>query len=275
MNTYVLLGFVGLFVVIAILIERLLTYRQAISNLHRKKKYDDTLAKQVHQSIFLPPPKETRFLDIGNKVVFTKELGGDYYYLANIEDTLFYCMADISGKSIVSSLFSTLLHQTVTDCLEEYDSLETILQTVNSRMYQVLPEDMFVTMFVCSIDENELSYINAGHEPPLLFSKQEKKVKFLNSSQSMPLGLHPFLEPEPRSESFDSSCIFLAVTDGVTESDLFIDNPFNKLEVLLRQSAEESAQEIVDKIYRMAAAENQNFPLDDLIITCIKRKLKL
>ena len=258
-----------------VFIDKYRSRAQSIADIEQKKEYDNALAKEVHQSVFVPAPKDNRYLTIGNKMIFTPGLGGDYYYMADMGDKVFYTIADISGKSIASALFSVILHENTINSLQSSDTLADIIQSLNSKIYMSLPEDMFVTMFCCFIDDESITYVNAAHEPPLLYSKKRKATFLLQNEDSLPIGLSPFLELKEKRLEFDSNDIFLAVSDGVTESDLFIDKPYDKLSTSLRQTADGSAQLIAEDIYERAAMANPNFPLCDIIITCVKRKRKI
>ena len=267
-------SYFALLVAAVMFIDKYRSRASQLAEIVRKKDYDKVLAKEVHQSVFVPTPAENRFLSIGNKMIFTKELAGDYFYLSDLGEKVFYVIADISGKSVASALFTVILHENIITSLETSESLSEIIQNINSKIYLSLPEDMYITMFCCLIEPDSIKYVNAAHEPPLVFSQEQKKTYLLQNSDSLPVGISPFLELEENQLEFDSNDIFLAVSDGVTESDLFRENPYEKLTTLLHQTSDASAQRIADDIYYKAATDNPDFPLDDTIITCIKRKRK-
>ncbi len=255
----------------AIFVDYLMKQLTSVKELEQKRHYDLSLAREVHQSVFAPVPKENAFLTIGNRVAFSKELGGDYYYLADMGDRLFYCIADISGKSIAAALFSALLHDAVINSLEDQVALVDIIGAVNGRLYTALPEDVFITMFCAFIEPERIKYINAGHEPPLLYSAKQKQVGFLLGGASLPLGIHPFPELTLQEQYFASGDILLAVTDGVTDSDYYRKNPFRMLQADLENNTERTPKDIVDEIFAKSSGPAE-YPTDDIIITCMKRK---
>ena len=131
---------------------------------------------------------------------------------------------------------------------------------------------MFVTMFCALISADELSYVNAGHPPPLLYLRREESAKLLQSSLALPIGIKPDLRIESATEPLRPSEILLATTDGITESPAFRDRPYEKLKEVLSQSADADVQELANVIFSMAVPDNMKNPLDDIIVICVKRQ---
>ena len=166
-----------IYILTAALIDRLVRQLRTITSLQAQRSTDLEIARGVHESVFAPVPDSFGNLSIGSRVVFARELGGDYYFIKGLGNDLFFCVADISGKSTAAALFAPLLNQSVTDALEHTSDLEVLVRRVNSQVISSLPEDMFITLFCASISDVGLSYVNAGHPPPLLYSKKEGRIK--------------------------------------------------------------------------------------------------
>jgi serine phosphatase RsbU (regulator of sigma subunit) len=262
-----------IYILSAALIAKLSTQLATISRLEKQRRSDLEIAQVVHRSVLDPIPDGYGRLSVGSKVVFARELGGDYCHIAGHDEKLFLCLADISGKSIAAALFTALLNQSITEALDRTTDLTSLVERVNSRSAATLPDDMFITMFCASISDNELTYVNAGHPPPLLYLKEKESFKELRSSQALPIGIVPEQRIESTTEPLRPREILLATTDGITESPAFRDEPQAKLADLLRQYADEEAQDITDHIFTKAVPNNQNSPIDDIIVVCIKKQL--
>lgn len=260
------------FILSAILVDRLLGQLKRVTALEQRRSYDLSIAKGVLESVFTPFPAEYKDLSLGVKIAFSRELGGDYYHFADIDGKLFFCIGDIAGKSVSAALFSALLHRDITNALEDLDTLTAIVRQVNARMHESLPENIFVTLFCARINSGTITFINAGHEPPLLYSKQDKSVRLLETLGTLPLGIAPDLEVKQISIPFTPGDILLAVTDGITESAGFRDNPSEKLESLLRENANANPQDITETIFKNAMPNNTGPPSDDIIVACVKRE---
>jgi len=260
-----------IFVLGAIVIDRFFTQLRTITDLESRRSYDLNVAKDVHASLFIPFPKEFRNIKIGMKIAFAREIGGDYYHIRAIDNSLFLSIADISGKSISAALFSALLHKSISDALDRTSDLAKIIEHVNSYVRPILPDNMFITLFCCIVGNEAIDFVNAGHEPPLLYSKLSNKVELLKSSVTLPIGIEETLVIELESRPFNSGDILLAVTDGITESKAFIKEPFETLEAIFLENVASDPQDIADNIFYKALPSGSTGPLDDIIIVCIKR----
>jgi len=260
-----------IYILTAALIARLVRQLRTITALQAERSNDLDIARGVHESVFSPVPERYETLSIGSKVAFARELGGDYYYFKGLDKRLFFCIADISGKSTAAALFAALLNQSVTEALEHTTDLTALVKRVNSHISSSLPEDMFVTMFCTLISEEELSYVNAGHPPPVLYSKQKESTKMLLSSHAIPIGIGPDLIIESTTEPFRRGDIFLATTDGITESQAFSENPYEKLQTLLDRNADANVRTITETIFNKAVPDHMKNPRDDIVVVCIKR----
>ncbi len=261
-----------IYILTAALIARLVKQLDIITGLEEQRSRDLDLAKEVQGSVFTKPPDSFGELSIAGKVAFARELGGDYYFITSLKDRLFFCIADISGKSIAAALFAALLNQSVTEALEHTSDATTLVERVNSRINSAFPEDMFITMFCAFIYEDRIDYVNAGHPPPLLFLRGEGSPKLLQSSHVLPVGVAPELRIESTTEPLRPGEILLATTDGITESSTFMDRPVERLAKLLERNADAEAREIAGRVFSEAVPDDSKSPLDDIVVVCIKRR---
>ncbi|MCL4473269.1 MAG: serine/threonine-protein phosphatase [Actinobacteria bacterium] len=263
-----------IYILTAALIAGLIRQLRTITSLEEQRNTDLELAKAVHESVFAPVPDVYGTLSIGSRVAFARELGGDYYFLKGLDGKLFLCIADISGKSTAAALFAALLNQSVIEALQRTADLSVLVEKVNFSISPSLPEDMFVTMFCAFISDEDLSYVNAGHPPPLLYSKGEGSTKMLLSGDVLPLGVGPDLVIEAVTESFRPGDILLATTDGITESDAFKERSYEKLQALLNRNADADVSELTEAVFSQAVPAGTKNPHDDIIVVCIKRQPK-
>lgn len=261
-----------IYILTAALIARLVKQLATITRLEEQRSNDLEIAQKVHRSVFAPIPGSYGKLSIGSKVAFARELGGDFCFITGLKEKLFFCLADISGKSIAAALFAALLNQSVTEALERKSDLTALVERVNSRISTALPDDMFISMFCTLIYEDKLAYVNAGHPPPQLYSKREGSMKMLQSSPTLPIGIMPELKIEATIEPLRPGEVLLATTDGITESPAFRDRPYEKLNKVLSQSADAEAQDLANLIFAKAVPDDTKNPLDDIIVVCIKRQ---
>ena len=80
---------------------------------------------------------------------------------------------------------------------------------------------MFVTMFVGVLELNtgRFTYVNGGHNPPLVYRTAEDRFTYLNSSaRNYALGLMDGIDFEQESIKLEAGDALLLYTDGVTEA---------------------------------------------------------
>lgn len=100
-----------------------------------------------------------------------KHIGGDYYDVINISsDELVFCIADISGKGVAAALVMANL-QAYLNAIENFNLEDpAFIRRLNGKVFSVTDGDKFITLFIAkyNIISRELTYINAGHNPPIL-----------------------------------------------------------------------------------------------------------
>lgn len=167
--------------------------------------------------------------DLAAAMYTAKEMGGDFYDAYLLDDRhLALTMADVSGKGIGAALFmmvaKTMLKNTMLSAAADYakgrePDFGILMGEANRHLCEGNEKEMFVTVFFAVLDfyAGTLSYVSAGHNPPLLggrgkweYLRQKKKGVMLGilegvSYQQQKLQLQP------------GDSIFL-YTDGVTEA---------------------------------------------------------
>ena len=145
-----------------------------------------SLAKNIQAHmlpIIFPPFPDKEEFDIYAMMDPAKEVGGDFYDFFMLGDNkIATVIADVSGKGVPAALFmaisKTLIKNEANMGLEPAE----IFTKVNHMLCEGNDNDMFVTAWLGILDtENgKLTYVNAGHNPPLIKSGNDKYV-FLKS----------------------------------------------------------------------------------------------
>jgi len=95
-------------------------------------------------------------------------------------------------------------------------SASDLLDLLNKEICETAARGMFVTMLVGVYDSNkkEILLSNAGHEPPLIFSKDGKFSNYTEAGP--PLGIMPKIKYKETTIKFSESSMYV-FTDGITE----------------------------------------------------------
>ena len=199
-----------------------------------------------------------------------KEVGGDLYGYALIDDMLYFCVGDVSGKGVPAALFMaevTRMFRTLVDG-------KLMPSVIATRLNHALSEDnergMFVTMFIGLIDlkSGHMDYCNAGHNPPLLDGE------FMQMETNAPIGLWPELNyVGEKIDNMRGKTLFV-YTDGINEAENIHQEQFgdDRLQALLKMDLGNAQQtsEAIHKAVEEFVGEAE--PSDDLTKMCIKMK---
>ena len=207
------------------------------------------IQKYMLPSIFPPFPEHDEF-DIYAQMTPAKEVGGDFYDMFLIDDShLALVIADVSGKGIPASLFmmiSKILIKNVTTVEKEIDK---VLNRVNNMLCDGNETGIFVTAWlgILNLENGKLEFLNAGHNPPLVYRKKNNIFENLKTKPNMVLAAMEnmkyqkheiYLEPEDK--------IFL-YTDGVVEATNTENKVYGeeRLERFLNANADLSAKDTI------------------------------
>lgn len=182
-----------------------------------------SVAAQIQSDMLpciFPAFPECPAFDIYASMHAAREVGGDFYDFFLVgERHLAVIIADVSGKGVPAALFMVIAKT----LLKNYAQLglppDRIFETANKQLCENNDAGMFVTAFLGLLDlgSGTFSYVNAGHNPPLL-SRRGQPFQWLDMPPGFVLaGLEgtPFIQKETVLEPGDRLFLY---TDGVTEA---------------------------------------------------------
>lgn len=111
------------------------------------------------------------------------EVGGDYYDFIKLNESEYgFCMADVSGKGISAALLMSNFQANVRALFSANLTLPTTINKLNDRVMENANGEKFITLFIGRYNSltRELEYINAGHNPSLLYFSDTKITKMLS-----------------------------------------------------------------------------------------------
>ncbi|HEX3006116.1 MAG TPA: PP2C family protein-serine/threonine phosphatase, partial [Bacteroidales bacterium] len=112
------------------------------------------------------------------------DVGGDYYDVIKLdENELGFCIADVSGKGISAALLMSNFQATFRALLTKDVPLKFLLERLNERVIFNAKGEKFITFFIgrYNCKTREFEYVNAGHNPPLIFYRNTHRLDFLRS----------------------------------------------------------------------------------------------
>ena len=101
------------------------------------------------------------------------------------------------------------------------DDLATLIHNVNRLVYGATAANHYATFFYAQYNPSSrrLSYVNAGHNPPLLLRHRgsERKVERLADGGTV-IGLFPTFPYRQSDLALEPGDLLVAFTDGITET---------------------------------------------------------
>jgi len=149
-----------------------------------------------------------------------KEVGGDFYDFFYLdENKICFVVADVSGKGVPASLFMAVTISYIRAYASKELTPSQIIQKVNDAICKNNETGMFVTVFlgILDIKNSTLSYINAGHPKPYLFSSI-KKPQALPCANDPIIGAMEGMEFQDFQISLEANDELFIFTDGVNEA---------------------------------------------------------
>jgi sigma-B regulation protein RsbU (phosphoserine phosphatase) len=148
------------------------------------------------------------------------EVGGDYYDVLELShDKVGFCIADVSGKGISAALLMSNFQANLRALFTAEVPLKKLVELLNERVMESAKGEKFITLFIARYNKKskKLSFINAGHNPPLMFDIKMKSIKSLKSG-CVGMGMLdklPFIHEE--SMLIDKPIKLFCYTDGLVE----------------------------------------------------------
>ena len=219
-------------------------------------------------------PDRTDF-DIYGSMTPAKEVGGDFYNFALIDDDhLAMWIGDVSDKGVPAALFMMSANIVIDNRTSMGGTPAKIMEFVNDNICEHNSTELFITVWlgILEISTGRLTCCNAGHEDPAVYRKGGT-FELVKHKHNLVLGAMPdiaYTDHEIRLGKGDKLFIY---TDGVTEAT----NPDYKLFGIdrtleaLNRYREGSPQEIlegVDVSIKEFVGDGKQF--DDLTMLCIE-----
>lgn len=179
------------------------------------------IAKGIQMSMIpkiFPSYPERGDIDIFASIVPAKEVGGDLFDFFIMDEKLYFCIGDVSGKGVPASLVMAVTRSLFRTLAAHEKSPGRIVTAMNESMSDMNESTMFVTFFcgVLDMKTGHLRYCNAGHNAPVLLNTAKTPLPVVSN---VPLGIvagTAFQEQETDLKYDDTLFLY---TDGVTEAE--------------------------------------------------------
>ncbi len=203
-------------------------------------------------------------------------VGGDYYdFIQEDETNIGAVIADVSGKGMPAALFMACTRSIIRASMGGFVSPADGLDHANRLICADSVGGTFVTFFYArvNIEIGDVTYVNAGHNPPLLYCPEKAQITRLMRT-GIPLGVTNDIPYEQKTVHLEPGDLLLLYTDGVTDATDAQMQSFGmeRLERVVFDHGHEPLPDIVSGLEReIDAFAGTAEQFDDIAIVGIKR----
>jgi sigma-B regulation protein RsbU (phosphoserine phosphatase) len=236
-------------------------------------------AAEIQQSLLVEEPPPFPGYDFAARSLAAEEVGGDFYdFYAFNGDMLGVSIGDASGHGLPAAL---LVRDVVTGMrmgIEKELKIAHVFEKLNRVIHRSRLSSRFVSVFYGELErDGNLVYVNAGHQPPILFFR--KPVPGLPGELELSVGgtvIGPL--PEARFRRGFARVrpgeVMVMLTDGILERRDKAGEFFglDRVRAIVRAMEGQTAAAILDRLFEAALAWGEGRPWeDDATIVVVKR----
>lgn len=233
------------------------------------------MAREVQIALSPSAIKAMEHFEVAASSVPSRYVGGDFYDLIPMKDGRFvFALGDVSGKGVAAALLAAMAQGALQVQFASNHSLTEVITSVNRVLAQRSESNRFITLFCAVLDrDGQLTYINAGHNLPILTRTTGETEKL--TTRSVLLGAFDFVEYKSRQTMLNPGDVVVMYTDGVTEA-VNSDNEMfgeDRLEELIQRNVTLSAEQIKQSILDEVISFTRGLPQgDDITLIVLKMK---
>lgn len=236
---------------------------------------DVRLAERIQASLLPDSSPSVSGYDLAGISFPARQVGGDYFDFIELADHRWaIALGDVSGKGLPASLLMANLQATLRGQAFQDTSCHDCVAWCNRLLFRSTPTDKFATLFYSVLDARShvLTYCNAGHEQPFLFSANGQLKRL--TTGGLAVGIMDEFDYQDDIIHFQPGDILVVFSDGVTDIVNEADEPFGekRLEEFLGQVKDLTAADMIAAVRKdLAEHAGKMPPFDDVTLMVVKR----
>lgn len=205
--------------VIVVALENKKLFRERMESERFKREME--LAQEVQNMLIPLRFHKDSAVEIGAKYFPHQNIGGDYFDFIRINEHEFmWCIADVSGKGISAALLMANFQASLRAWAVVEDDLTNIIDRLNQIMLRNTKGERFITLFLAKYNARtrKLNFINAGHNPSILFKDGEAIPLKLGTTMIGAFDELPFVNQG--EVDIEPGTLIFNYTDGLMDYDV-------------------------------------------------------
>ena len=246
-----------------------------------KQTRDIEIARTVQQRLFPQEYPPIPGLDYAGACRAALGVGGDYYDFILLSPTqLGIAIGDVSGKGVPAALLMATLRAYLrgAQTIHHQADLTEVMRNLNTLVFESSDANRYATFFYGELDvvSRTLTYVNAGHNPPMLFRHADGGREALRLDVGGPVvGLMEECSYRQACVTLGSGDVLVAYTDGISEAMNAADEEWgeDRLMDAVRPNRAEAARTLIDRLMVSADAFVAGAPQHDDMTLLIVRAI--
>jgi sigma-B regulation protein RsbU (phosphoserine phosphatase) len=269
-----LLGLAASYSASAVETQRLRTEAEQARIMRRELE----IARDVQARLVPQAPPKLEGLDCASFFRPAKFVGGDYFdFIETPGGGLAFTLGDVSGKGIPAAVLMASIQASLRILLQRGpDSLSEVLRDLNRSVYASSSSARYSTLFCGLIDcaRSRLTYINAGHCPPILVRQGDSgsAIEHL-ATGGPPVGLLPVAIYTEGVVPLERGNLLMCFSDGISEATNASQEIWDEAELgrLVLAAGAMGAGELTDHVVRQADAfTGEAEQADDMTVVTLR-----
>jgi sigma-B regulation protein RsbU (phosphoserine phosphatase) len=202
-------------------------------------------------------------------------VGGDFYDILPLDEgRLVITLGDVAGKGSPAALLMALLLAMLRTLVDEKLEPADLITRLNVQVCRHAPGTRFITLFYGVFDPRtgSLTYVSAGHMPPLLLRGDGSCERL--SDGGISLGMFEHSTYTTGQVAIRPDDLFAVYSDGITEAESPKGVPFDEigLETALKASQRDGLSDAGAAVIRAVERHTDSHKFaDDLTILLLRR----
>jgi serine phosphatase RsbU (regulator of sigma subunit)/CHASE2 domain-containing sensor protein len=234
------------------------------------------LAARIQKALLAEKAPSVRGVSIAARCIPASEVGGDYFdFITSHENTVGIAVGDVTGHGMGAALIMGLLRSVLRGQTTQGMAPGDVVSSINNVMYSdFISFEKMASLFYCtySIVDKTLTFTNAGHTPPLLVRSNELHARPLRGKGPI-LGFRSNIKYKEFKIKIYPGDIIAYMTDGIVEAENAQKEFFGqeKVEKIVNDNMDNSAEEILDQIFKQVDEFTEGCPQrDDMTLIIMK-----
>ena len=233
----------------AVAIENARLYRETMEKARMEQEM--RIAAEIQQALLPKIGRVGNYFGAAAASIPCRSIGGDFYDYVDLPDgSLGFALGDVAGKGPPAALLSAMMQGMFAAQAASSEGPAQAISRVNLALYKRGIESRFVTLMYGSLaGDGQLTYCNAGHNPPLVVSANGQ-VRRLECGGPI-VGLFEGAQFDQETVSLSQDDWLIVFSDGVSEALSAAGEEYGEHRIveIVRRNLSASPQQLLEALF--------------------------